>query len=480
MNGKKISLGKKIAIAMIIVSTILVIITTCFSVFELRQSMLKDANSKTSEILELANNVIKGYQAQVAQGSLTKEEAQKMALKDLTNFRYQGSNYVWVNDYNVRFLVHPINPIGSDGAIIKDPDGKPFFKDLTTMALANKHDYISYKWSKAGQSKSVFYPKTSTSLNIPEWKWVIATGVYVDEIDKTVIELTALIIFANLILLTVLIALSQILFVKKISTEMTNITADMENGAKQVAQASLSLEKSSENLAEGSNEQAASIQEIAATIEESASMITKNNENSNYAAVLVKQVTDKAKAGHDKMEQMMNAMEKINNSSNEISKIIKLIDEIAFQTNILALNAAVEAARAGDAGKGFAVVAEEVRNLAQRSTISAKDTTKLIDENISLSHEGSQLASEVYGAIDEIDNEINKVNGIVQEVSVSSQEQLLGVQQIQTAINQMEQVLQMNAQTADSNSEASQELAAQTHELNNQIDDLRDIIEGTK
>jgi methyl-accepting chemotaxis protein len=159
-------------------------------------------------------------------------------------------------------------------------------------------------------------------------------------------------------------------------------------------------------------------------------------------------------------------MQEIKTSSNQISKIIKVIDDIAFQTNILALNAAVEAARAGDAGKGFAVVAEEVRNLAQKSAEAAKNTATMIETNIKLSEDGVDICNAVNVSLSDINNHIENVNKLVNEITAASEEQSRGVKQVTEAISQMENVVQQTAAT-------SEESAAAALELNNQADTLK-------
>jgi methyl-accepting chemotaxis protein/methyl-accepting chemotaxis protein-1 (serine sensor receptor) len=180
------------------------------------------------------------------------------------------------------------------------------------------------------------------------------------------------------------------------------------------------------------------------------------------------------------LEEMVTSMELITKSSDQIAKIIKVIDEIAFQTNILALNAAVEAARAGEAGMGFAVVADEVRSLAQRSAQAAKDTAALIEDSITRSREGKTKVDQVAIAIKEITAETSKIKVMVDEVSLGSEEQSRGIDQIGRAISQMEQVTQTNAASAEESAAAAEELSAQSETLKEVIGRLQLMVGGTQ
>ncbi len=259
---------------------------------------------------------------------------------------------------------------------------------------------------------------------------------------------------------------------------LSSVGESIERNAQSVNQASTQLLSAGQQLAQGSTEQAASLQETSSTMEETSVMVRRNNENTRQASILSSKTNDCAQDGYSKMKEMNHSMEEIKKSSDDIAKIIKVIDEIAFQTNILALNAAVEAARAGEAGAGFAVVAEEVRNLAQRSATAAKDTTVIIDKNIELSRKGVDISNLVSKSLSEIKENAEKVSNIVSEITNASEEQSKGTEQIARAISQMEQVTQQNAAVAEQSSAASEELQGQAKDLIHIVRGLNSFVRG--
>lgn len=265
-------------------------------------------------------------------------------------------------------------------------------------------------------------------------------------------------------------------FYLSLVNSVNGISNDLDGVAEEVESTSLKLSEASQKLAEGNTEQAAAIQETAATLEESASMVNQNTENTRMAASLAKQAKDATNKGSKEISEMMESMTELKRSSDEIAKIIKVIDEIAFQTNILSLNAAVEAARAGEAGKGFAVVAEEVRTLAQRSAQAAKDTAVIIESNITLSEKGvtaSQLTNE---SLKEISEQVQKVSEIIDEVAVATEEQNQGIHQINSAMSQMTVVTQNNASIADSNVSSVVGLSDEVRKMKSVIGGLISLI----
>jgi hypothetical protein len=243
---------------------------------------------------------------------------------------------------------------------------------------------------------------------------------------------------------------------------LSQLVRDLNNASGLVNQAATQVSSASQTLAEGSSEQAASIEETSSSLEEMASMTKRNAENAQKANDLAREARQAADRGAEDMKAMNQAMEAIKVSSDDIAKIIKTIDEIAFQTNILALNAAVEAARAGEAGMGFAVVADEVRNLAQRSAQAARETAAKIEGAIGKTAQGVQISQKVATALNEIVVKARQVNELASEVAGASREQTQGITQINTAVGQMDKVTQSNAASAEESAAAAQELNSQS------------------
>jgi methyl-accepting chemotaxis protein len=237
-------------------------------------------------------------------------------------------------------------------------------------------------------------------------------------------------------------------------------------GAKQVSDTSMAL-------SHGATEQAASVEELTASLEEISAQTEMNAKNANKANELAETAKVNAVQGNSQMKDMLSAMEDINESSMNISKVIKVIDDIAFQTNILALNAAVEAARAGQHGKGFAVVADEVRNLAARSASAAKETTDMIEGSIKKAEGGTRIAKDTAVALSKIVDGVEKVANLVNDIAIASNEQAMGIQQINQGIMQVSQVVQTNSATSEESAAASEQLSGQASMLKETVNKFK-------
>ena len=256
---------------------------------------------------------------------------------------------------------------------------------------------------------------------------------------------------------------------KTLSARIADSTAHVANAAKQVSSAS-------QSLAQGASEQAASLEETSASTEEIVSITRKNADHASEVAGLMHKTEEDSAESNRTLDRMVEQMKEIDGSSHKIARIIKVIDEIAFQTNILALNAAVEAARAGEAGLGFAVVADEVRNLAQRCAQAARDTAALIEESIATSSDGNARLDQMAGAVRSMTQSAIRVKSLVDEVNLGSKEQTRGMEQIARAIVQMEQVTQRTAAGAEESASAGAELDGHASTLRDLVHEMREMV----
>jgi methyl-accepting chemotaxis protein len=284
---------------------------------------------------------------------------------------------------------------------------------------------------------------------------------------------------AALFLLAILIAAASLYIMERqVSAPLRDISHRLADGARKVAESASQVSTSSQSLFEDCSHQAASLEETAASSEEIRSMAESSTHNCGSTAGLVSTSQNKFVLANQSLAELTRAMDEINSSSNKISKVIKLIDEIAFQTNILALNAAVEAARAGSAGLGFAVVAEEVRNLSQRCAQAASDSAAMIQESIAKCKSGKSRLDDVTAAIRDVTEESSKVKSLVDQINVGSAEQANGISQIARAICEMEKITQASTANAQSGAAVASELNIESESLNEIVRILSSVVEG--
>jgi len=345
--------------------------------------------------------------------------------------------------------------------------------EAATKALAGQTDAKIIMDYNGNPVLSAFTPVT-----VGDTTWALLAEI--DQAEafgarNTIVWMMSIVSIISIVSIVVL----ALLITRSITLPISRIIASLTEGAEQVASASGQVSSASQSLAEGATEQAAGLEETSSSLEEMSSMTKQNADNAQQANTLSSEARKAADTGAKSMTNMNEAIGRIQKSSDETAKIIKVIDEIAFQTNLLALNAAVEAARAGEAGKGFAVVAEEVRNLAMRSAEAAKNTASMIEESVKNSNSGVEIAGEVAKVLDEIVSGIGKTSDLVGEIAAASQEQAQGIEQVNTSVTQMDKVTQQNAANAEESASASEEMNAQAQSMNDAVQELVALVGGT-
>jgi methyl-accepting chemotaxis protein len=369
--------------------------------------------------------------------------------------------------------------------IVNDEDRRLFDEIRRTREIFAKvrGDYLDL----VRQGRTEEHKKMLTGVVIPAYEASVEAvdagvqhkkthGLAVSEESKAAARSSILLLRIAVVLALVTAGVLAWLIARSTTRALGNLATNLDQAATQTASAARQVSSASQVLSSGASEQAASVEETSASLEEISSMIRSTADNAEEASTLAGEAHAVAQAGFRTMVEMTQAMAAIDAASADVAKILKNIDEIAFQTNILALNAAVEAARAGEAGAGFAVVADEVRSLAQRSAAAAKETAEKIEASIASSRSGSASCAKVQNALSEIAAKVSSTDSLVGEIAMAAREQAQGIEQINGAITQMDQVTQSNAAGAEQTAAAAEQMDAQAGNLKAQVAGLRELI----
>ncbi|WP_136516059.1 methyl-accepting chemotaxis protein [Geomonas edaphica] len=489
-----------------IATILMMVLGVMLYVLPFMQNKLMDEKIQaTKAVVDVAYDVLTSNQNAVKEGRKTLQQAQADALKQISEMRYQGNEYFWVNDLDTKVLMHPIKPelVGKTQYDNKDPNGKKLYVEFVNVCKEKGEGVVDYMWAKPGSTVPV--PKISYVILMKEWGWIVGSGIYVDtvkvEMNKMkwqIIGGTAalailIVVFAWFVARRIKEALDQAIgaskriasgdltaqivvnskdetgellaSLKEMNEGLAHIVGDVRNGAESIATATEEIAAGNADLSQRTEEQASALEETASSMEELTSTVKQNADNAQAANQLAINASGVAVKGGEVINRVVRTMESITDSSKKISDIIGVIDGIAFQTNILALNAAVEAARAGEQGRGFAVVAAEVRSLAQRSAAAAKEIKSLIEDSVAKVQDGSRLVEEAGRTTQDIVTSIKRVTDIMAEISAASIEQSSGIEQVNTAITQMDDVTQQNAALVEEAAAAAESLEEQAQQL---------------
>ncbi len=451
---------------------------------------------------------------------VAEQQLKKDALEMVRSLRYGPANkdYFWINDMGTpypKIIMHPIAP-QLEGKVLDAPKyncamGKDqnFFQAFVEVCQRDGKGFVDYIWNKPGEEEP--QPKLSYVMLFKKWNWVIGTGIYTDDVEKTVRATTVemekkvgkiaaqmgreidqtnirinnnvtrglwLIAVSSFGVLALVLVIGTFWTKRYINKPIDQSVQGLSNVTEELACNINQVSTSSQNLARGASEQATSIKDTSSALEEITTMTEQNADNANQADNLMGDTTRVVIKANDSMNELTTSMEDISRTSEETSKIIKTIDEIAFQTNLLALNAAVEAARAGEAGAGFAVVADEVRNLAMRAAEAARNTADLIQGIVTKVHEGSALLTITNEAFTQVDGSTKKVSELVGEISAASGEQADGIKKVNNAVAQMNKVVQENAASAEESAAAAEKMSSQAAQMKWSVSHMVALVGG--
>jgi methyl-accepting chemotaxis protein len=431
----------------------------------------------TKHVVEAAVGVLNYYARRVSAGAMTLSQAQLAARETLRQARYDGTNYVWINDLHPTMIMHPANPAleGQDVSDYRDPTGLRLFVEAVRVVRERGEGAIRYMWPKPGEKNPV--PKISYVKSFPAWGWIVGTGIYVDTTETMlrgtrnfVFLMTAVgLVFSMLV--CYLMTRSIVVPIRRVTTDLDQIAEENNGAANQVASAS-------QEIASRISEQANSVDQTSASLTELTANCSRTEASARKIRTLVETMNHVVGEGNQRMGETNGAIGRISQAAQDVGKIVKSIEEIAFQTNILALNAAVEAARAGEAGAGFSVVADEVRNLAQRASQAAQDAANLIGNSIASSEQGTVSSGKLAEVFSTILGKISEVNSTVGEITASFHTQTEDITRINSAVAQLSHVTQSQAASSEETASAAAQLNSQADSLRGLTDGLRHIVEG--
>ena len=511
--------------------------------------ILNERQQKAKALIEAPYSMVAEFQRLESEGKLSREETQKRAMDAIRVLRYDQNNYFWVNDTHPTMVMHPMNPKlkGMDLTDYKDPNGKPLFVEMANVVKKDGAGFVFYEWPRPGSDKPV--PKLSYVKGFEPWGWIIGTGIYIDDVEAAwradAVKAAAL----SLVFLIVLLALSGWLAHSIFSRLQSNMermrdvaegegdltkrieitTADeigelsrwfntfmerIQGTMSRVSDTTTHLAAASEEISASANEQSAGAEmqsdqtrRVAAAMQEMASTVAQISENSTHAAEAARKASATAMEGKKTVDEAVEKMrgiaqsvgetahevESLGKSSEQIGRIIGVIDEIAEQTNLLALNAAIEAARAGEQGRGFAVVADEVRKLAERSGHATKEIAGMI-QNIQLEtksaveamqagtqqvESGVEITTKAGAALFEIMRSAEKVGDMVSQIAAAATEQSAATEEVNSNVEQIAKVTQETAEGARQSATACHELSRLALELSNLVGTFK-LQEGEK
>ncbi|WP_408098789.1 methyl-accepting chemotaxis protein [Peredibacter sp. HCB2-198] len=444
----------------------------------MKKNMYEDKQTAVRQTVDVVTKGIEHYYSLYTQNLMSEEEAKKSALKLVEQLRYSGKEYFWINDLYPKMVMHPLKPEmnGSDLTNYKDPNGKALFVEMTKIAQTEVGEgIVDYMWPKPGSPKPE--PKISFVRQFKPWKWIVGSGVYVDDIETAIAAFRMKILLGFGFAFVAAYAIFYV-FTGRLMNMLTQTVADTTEAGGQVLTASEMLATAGNNVAQGATESSSRIEESLKSVSDLNSIVQNNKGRAVAAAELAKSSEDGANQGAIELKKLIDAINDMAKTSEEITKAMRIIDDIAFQTNLLALNAAVEAARAGEQGRGFAVVADAVRGLASKSAEAAKEVQTIVQNSVDQSHLSLKLAGNSDKALDNILSFVKKVSVLNQEISESTEQQTQGIASIQEAMAALKDQSHHFASAAEETAATSEEMSSQAKNLQEMVNRIATEVRG--
>jgi methyl-accepting chemotaxis protein len=503
-----LTITQKLCLLAACVALAITVLTTVFLISE-RSLILDERKNSVRQAVEAAHSILGYYQGQAQKGAMSETDAKQAAANAVQALRYGDGEYFWINDMDVRMVMHPTKPElnGSDVSGTQDPNGKHLFAESVKVVKESGSGFVMYEWPMPGQAQAV--PKVSYVKGFAPWGWMIGSGVYLNTVDeifwRRFVEYSAGATAFMLVLLGFFFILARsiagpiktavsvaktvaagdltsrfeiqgqdetaqlLTALQDMNHSLAHIVNEVRDGTEMICAASEQIASGNLDLSSRTESQASSLQETAASMEQLTATVKQNADHARQANGLAVSAAGIAQQGGTVVAQVVDTMSSINQSSHKIVDIISVIDSIAFQTNILALNAAVEAARAGEQGRGFAVVASEVRSLAQRSAEAARQVKTLIDDSVAKVDSGAKLVDQAGATMQQIVTSIQHVTDIMGEISRASVEQTTGIEQVNQAVAQMDEVTQQNAALVEQSAAAAQSMLDKAKTLSHAV-----------
>lgn len=488
---KNLKIAVKIIALGLLITVAFMVMIFSWLIPTIRESLITEKRTAVREQAEVVRDIVEHYyKLSQSDPEIPVEEFQKAALAVIRELRYgpDGKDYFWVNDSKPNMVMHPFRPDleGKNLGDTKDPTGFRLFQAFADIATKQGSGEVDYMWQYYDDANRIV-PKISYVTYFKEWDWIIGGGLYIENVLAQVAQLVNRIIIVSVVLTLMAVIFSWVLSrtiakrlkrtaelmlhmsegnlefdiqdhsndeigvmmksFEKMVANLKQFAIDVQNAANQVAAGADEVNSSSQNMAQGASEQASSIEEISSSMEEMNATVKQNADNAQQTASIADKSAIDAQEGGRAVSSTVSAMK-------NIAEKINIIEEIARQTNMLALNAAIEAARAGEHGKGFAVVAAEVRKLAERSQVAAKEISEQSATSVEVAEQAGKLLAEVVPGI-------QRTAELVREINASSTEQSSGIDQVAKAIHQLDQVIQQNASSTEELAATSEELASQ-------------------